>query len=178
MVGSFFCDLPHAKLSPYVFGFSTDCQFSEGRTSSKQIVRKLIAGAIKEMDNLTDLLGAHLIRKFGATRVWQCGATRDDHDIRGRWKQKQSVGDVYNDVELPWPDMKLATYLCIGGPCKYKIKKESDINNNFILQYIMKDVLGCYEREVYIVLSAALLFYIFTPEGNTIALSFLLNSVH
>ena len=174
----FFRDLPHAKHSPYVFGFSADCRFPEGGTSSKQIVRKLIAGAIKEMDNLTGLLGAHSIRKFGATRVRRCGATRDDRDIRGRWKRKRSVGDVYDDVELPWPDTKLATYLCIGGPCKYKIKTESGIDNNFILQYIMKDVLECYEREVCIVLGVALLFYMFTPEGKTIAPSFLLNSVH
>ena len=42
----------------------------------------------------------------------------------------------------------------------------------------MKDVLECYEREVCIVLGTALLFYIFTPEGKTIAPSFLLNSIH
>ena len=159
MVGNFFRDLPHAKLSPYVFGFSADCPFPEGGTSSKQIVRKLIAGAMKEMDNLIGLLGAHSIRKIGATRVRQCGATRDDRDIRGRWKRKQSVGDV----GLPWPDTKLATYLYIGGPCKYKIKKESGIYNNFILQYIMKDILECYKREVCIVLGSALLFLYFYP---------------
>ena len=76
------------------------------------------------MENLTGLLGAHLIRKFGATWVQQCGATRDDRDTRGRWKRKRSVSDVYDDVKLPWHDTKLATYLCIGGPCKYKIKKK------------------------------------------------------
>ena len=42
----------------------------------------------------------------------------------------------------------------------------------------MKDVLESYEREVCIVLCVALLFYMFTTEGKTIALSFLLNSVH
>ena len=42
------------------------------------------------------------------------------------------VGDRYDDVELPWPDTKLATFLCIGGPCKYKIKKDSGIDNSFI----------------------------------------------
>ena len=42
----FFCDLPHAKVSPYVFGFSPNCHFPEGRTSSKQIIRKLISTAI------------------------------------------------------------------------------------------------------------------------------------
>ena len=86
------------------------------------------------MDNLTGLFGAQWIRKFGATRVQQCGATRNDHDIMGRWKHKRSIGDVYDDVELPWLDTKLATYVYIGGPFKYKIKKEGGIDNNFILQ--------------------------------------------
>ena len=116
---TFFCE----KLAPYIFGFSPDCWFPEGGTSSKQMIKKLIALAIKEKVNLIGLLGAHSVRKFGATRVRQCGATKDDRDVCGRWKRKRSVGDVYDDVELPWPDMKLATYLCIGGPCKkYKIK--------------------------------------------------------
>ena len=70
-----FRDLSHAGLSPYIFGYSADCQFQEGGTSSKNIVRKLIAGAIKKMENLTGLLRAHSIRNFGATR--------DDRDIRG-----------------------------------------------------------------------------------------------
>ena len=123
----FFHDLPHAKLSPYVFGFSPNCRFPEGGTSSKQIIRKLISTSIKEMTDLQGLLGAHSIRKFGATRVRRCGATRNGRDICGRWKRKRSVGDVYDDVELPWPDTKLATYLCIGGPCKYKIIKKIGI---------------------------------------------------
>ncbi len=84
---------------------------------------------------------------------------------------------MYDDVELPWPDTKLATYLCIGGPCKYKIKAESGINDNFILDYIMKDVAEYYNREACVVLGTALLYYMYTPEGKTIVPSFLFDSV-
>ncbi len=66
---TFFRELPYAKLSPYVFGFSPDCWFPEGGTSSKQVIRKMIALAIKEMVNLIGLLGAHSVLKFGVTRV-------------------------------------------------------------------------------------------------------------
>ena len=82
-----------------------------------------------------------------------------------------------DDVELPWPDTKLTTYLCNGGPSKYKIKKESGINDNFILIYITKNVVECYDKGVCIVLGAALLFFMLTPDGKTIVSSFLYHSV-
>ena len=125
------------------------------------------------MTDLLGLLGAHSVRKFGATRVRRCRATRDDCDICGRWKQKRSVGEVYDDVELPWSNTKLATYLCIGGPRKYKIRKESSTNDNFILNYIMKDVVECYDKGACIVLGTALIFFMDAPEGNTIVQLFL-----
>ena len=81
---TFFRELPHAKLIPYVFGFSPDCPFPEGGTSSKQVIRKLLSVAIKEMDGFSGLLGAHSVRKFGATRVRRCGATKDDRNVCGR----------------------------------------------------------------------------------------------
>ena len=130
-----------SRTSPYIPTIcaiipASICQAPTSTTISS-IVGNLITGAINELENLTGLLGAHLIRKFRATRVQQCGAMRDDCGISGRWKQKRSFSDVYDDVELPWPDMKHATYLCTGGPCKYKIKKESGIDNYFILFYFI-----------------------------------------
>ena len=81
------------------------------------------------------------------------------------------MGDQYDDVELPWPDTKLATFLCIGGPCKYKLKESSGIDNDFILRVIMQDVKEFYSKDVCIVLGVALLYFIFTPDGkNTVPL--------
>ena len=64
-------------------------------------------------------LGSHSIRKFASTHVHRSGINKDDKDIRGRWKLAKRVSDVYDDVELPFPDAKVADKLCIGGPCYY-----------------------------------------------------------
>ena len=74
---------------------------------------------------------------------------------------------MYDDVDPPWPDTKLAIYLCIGGPCKYKIRKETGINDDFISNYIMKDDVECYDKGPYIILGTALLFfYVYTRREN------------
>ena len=81
-----------------------------------------------------DCLGTHSLRKFGATRARRCGITKDEKDTRGRWKCKR-VSDVYDDIELPWPDLKVAVSLCIGGPCKYKVI-DKYVDNHFLLNII------------------------------------------
>jgi hypothetical protein len=46
---------------------------------------------------------------------------------RSSWSlEKGRVSDVYDDIELPFPDAKVAGKLCVGGPCKYAIKDGSD----------------------------------------------------
>ena len=169
--------LAHAKLTPYLFGFSSDCRFPEGGKSGKDLIRKFISLAIKGLEDLKGLIGAHSVRKFAATRVRRCGASKDDTDLRGRWKRVRRVGDRYEDVELPWPDTKLATFLCIGGPCKYKLKKDTGIDNQFILRVIMKNVKEYYNEDVCIVLGTALLYFMFTPDGKNIVPSVLHESV-
>ena len=169
--------LAHAKLTPYLFGFLSDCRFPQGGKSGKDLIRKYISTAIKGLYDLKGLIGAHSVRKFASTRVRKCGASKDDRDLRGRWKRARRVGDRYNDVELPWPDTKLATFLCIGGPCKYKLKKDSGIDNGFILRVIMKNVKEYYSDDVSIVLGIALLYYMFTENGRNRVPSVILQSV-
>ncbi len=40
-------------------------------------------------------VGCHSVRKFAATHARRLGCTKDDKDIRGRWKSKTRVSDVY-----------------------------------------------------------------------------------
>ena len=58
--------------------------------------------------------------------------SKDDRDLRGRWKGKGRVADKYDDVELPFVDAKVAASLCMGGPCKY-IVTDKYIDDAFIL---------------------------------------------
>jgi len=78
----------------------------------------------------TDSLGSHSIRKFAATHARKSGCSKDDRDIRGRWKSRARVSDVYEDTELPFPDAKVAEKLCIGGACYYLFSEE--LTNNAV----------------------------------------------
>jgi hypothetical protein len=73
---------------------------------------------------------------------------------------------IYDDVELPYPDAKVAGLLCIGGPCKYQVIEESGVTNAFILEYVTPHVrtnLG--DPTALLVLSCALLWYAFLEMG-------------
>ena len=57
------------------------------------------------------MLGSHSIRKYAATFAQRCGVTKDEKDIRGRWKGAGRVSNVYDDVDLPYLDAKVAEKL-------------------------------------------------------------------
>ena len=89
------------------------------------------------------LLGSHSIRKFASTHVRRCGISKDDKDTRGRWKGRGRVSDQYNDVELPYPDCKVAEKLCMGGPCFYLINNticSSNVPMTFILTKVVPNI--------------------------------------
>ena len=53
---------------------------------------------------ITGLLGTHSIRKFPATYACECGCRKDETEIRGRWKAKESgrtVNVYINPEQLP-----------------------------------------------------------------------------
>ena len=68
---------------------------------------------------------------------------KDEKDIRGRWKGTGRVSDVYDDVELPLPDAKVAEKLCGGGPCFYVSDPTLDVTmmNTFtILSHVVPNI--------------------------------------
>jgi len=170
----FISKCPHAILTPYLFGFSQDCREEHGANLSKGIIQNILGGTIfKETNELVGTgvgshgpIGTHSVRKFASTHSRKCGGTKDDRDIRGRWKGKARVGDRYDDVELPWPDVKVASMLCIGGPCKYIVREESGVTDDFILRHVMPSAKGRLADSVCIILGKALLFFIFEDKTN------------
>ena len=103
---------------------------------------------------------------MGSTEARRRGAIKDEKDIRGRWKGKGRVSDVYDDIELPYPDAKVAGLLCIGGPCKYVIKDGSGITNEFLIQYVVPRIAQKFPHDVAVVLGTALLWRIFSQDGE------------
>ncbi|KAI2501964.1 hypothetical protein MHU86_12517 [Fragilaria crotonensis] len=129
-----------AGASPYVFSFSDDVDVPSGGQKAKNIAQTIFGQKVFKMEEFTRnaddsgcLLGSHSIRKYAATHARKCGCNKDEKDIWGRWKSKGQVSDVYDDVELPYPDAKVAEKLCIGGACFYLFPNEdSSVNGGVV----------------------------------------------
>jgi hypothetical protein len=160
---------PNGILTPYVYAFSDDNNVPSGGIKSKQTVQTVFARDIfprPQFVNQGGPLGSHSVRKMGSTEARRRGATKDEKDIRGRWKGKGRVSDVYDDIELPYPDAKVAGLLCIGGPCKYVVKDDSGITSKFLLQHVVPGITRKFPRHVALVLGTALLWRIFSQDGE------------
>ena len=177
---------PNALLSPYVFSFTNDITVPAGGKKSKEIASNAFTRIFKmeEFVNggvVPEGLGSHSIRKFASTHARRSGCTRDDKDLRGRWKSKSRVSDVYDDTELPYPDAKVAEMLCIGGPCYYLFPEELNGTNTagdneaasavpwiammktFLLSNVVPNIRKRMSEAVALVLGKALLWMIFSP---------------
>ena len=79
------------------------------------------------------LLGSHSIYKYAVLHARKCGCNKDEKDIRGKWKGKGGVSDVYDDVELSFPDAKVSEKLSIGGACYYLFPNKDLIVNGGVV---------------------------------------------
>jgi hypothetical protein len=100
-------------ISPYLFSFSDNITIPLGGQKSKDIAQKIFGQRIFKREEFLIAegggpLGSHSVRKDAATHVRRCGVTKDEKDIRGRWKVKGRVSDDYEDIELPYPGAKVA----------------------------------------------------------------------
>eukprot|EP00980_Cylindrotheca_fusiformis_P006798 scaffold1423_cov74-Cylindrotheca_fusiformis.AAC.1 len=159
---------PTGAITPYLFSFSDDVTIPRGGDKSSSMVQHLLQSAIfnKPEFQQSGPLGSHSLRKYAATTVRNKGASKDEKDLRGRWKSSQRISDIYDDVELPFPDAKVAGLLCIGGPCKYVLAPGSNVTNEFLLNHVMTNSAARIGNDVAIVLGRALLWYAFTDNGR------------
>ena len=140
---------PPAMVSPYAFAFTDDNRIPEGGVKSKSMVSRFLTQTFKldafkkdDGEARSLLLGSHSICKYAATYAHCCGVTKDEKDIRGRWKGQGRVSDIYDDVELPYPDAKVAAILCGGGPCYYTTDAMFDtaMVDQFVLSHVVPNV--------------------------------------
>ena len=110
---------------------------------------------------LAGLLGSHSNRKFASTHARRNGCSRDDVDLRGRWKGNKKIVDLYIDNVLPYPDGKVAGSLCVGGPIKYELKQGSRITENFLLTHVAPHIASFFPKAMVITFAKALLWGIF-----------------
>ena len=81
-------------------------------------------------------------------------------DARGRWKSNKRIVDTYIDCLIPFPDAKVASTLCIGGPVKYVVREEfaSTITENLIFELVGANISNLFPRQVALVLGRVLIW--------------------
>ena len=171
---------PTAMNSPYVFCISDDVRVPEGGLKSKAMIQAAFTVLFRRAEfkgeeadgegggGDVSMLGSHSIRKYAATFARRCGVTKDEKDIRGRWKGAGRVSDVYDDVELPYPDAKVAEKLCGGGPCFYVSDPTLDATmmNTFVLSRVVPNIRKRLPESACLVLGKALLWMICSPVAD------------
>ena len=119
---------------------------------------------------LKEKLGTHSIRKYGYTHARCSGCSKDDTDYRGRWREdptkKQRTSSVYEDPMLPWPDVKVASKLCMGGPIKYSLKDGSGLSDNWVVTNVSPHIASTYSMGVAAILGKAILWAMFDDIAN------------
>ena len=176
---------PNALLSPYLFSFCDDNSIPSGGQKSKETAHNMFNKVFKMEEFIgsdaaaDNMLGSHSIWKFAATHARRSGCSKDNKDIRGRWKSKTRVSDVYEDTELPFPDAKVAEKLCIGGACYYLFPEELTSNEvkagqsmigmlkTFILSNVVPNIRKRLPDSAALVLGKALLWLIYSPYDAT-----------
>ena len=96
-----------------------------------------------------------------ATFVRRCGVTKDEKDIRGRWKGTGRVSDMYDDIKLPYPDAKAAEKLCGGVSCTYVLEPTpATMMNTFVLSHVVPNIRKQLPESACLLLGKALLWLI------------------
>ena len=112
-------------------------------------------------------LGTHSLRKGPSTYASRFGLLRDWISLRGRWRTSKKQVDVYIDVDVPYPDAKVASVLCgPRGPCKYATRAGADLTDDFFCTIAPRCV-EAFGREVGIMLARSLLWAAYEVEVRT-----------
>jgi hypothetical protein len=157
-------------MTPYVFTFSDNISVPDGAVQSKKIVSTYLRESVFKNEVFAGTQknrGTHSIRKFSSTATRRNGISKDDKDMRGRWKTRKRVSDDYDDMELPYPDAKVAAVLCPGGPVKYKVRTDANIDFRYILRCVVPKIAAKVGDDVAIVLGKALMWGAFTQPVDS-----------
>jgi hypothetical protein len=78
-------------------------------------------------------LGAHSLCKGPSTYASQFDLLKDWISLRGHWRASKKQVDTYIDVDMPYPDAKVANILCGPlGPCNYAARDGINLDDDFL----------------------------------------------
>ena len=89
---------------------------------------------------LEEWLGSHSFRKCAATHARRNGCSRDEIDLRGRWKHQKRQVDTYVDTTVPYPDAKVCASLCVGGAIRYDLVVGSGLVDCWVLKNVVPNI--------------------------------------
>ena len=139
---------------------------------SKRRIRALFEEITTQQDfalsQSSNPIGTHTIRKLPTIYARRNGCSKDDVDARGRWKSNKRIVDTYIDCLISFPDAKVASILCNGGPAKYTVKQEFNIDEIVILQCAGSNITTLFPRQVSLVLATALIWAAYDDEMSSI----------
>ena len=91
----------------------------------------------------------------------------------------ESAEDRYVSVNLSYPDAKVATALCVGGPCMYQLKPGSGVTTGWLRQHVVPNMLHSHnlQESVVMVLAIPLLWAALDHEMEAYMLAPLRNRI-
>jgi hypothetical protein len=114
---------------------------------------KRAAWSKEEFQELSDgeplELGTHSKCKLPANFAVNCGAHGEEVEIRGRWKGTRGgrIVNRYIDVKQLYQDAKVASILCLGGPCKHVYEDGCEmITDDWLFEHVVPNIrikFGC-----------------------------------
>ena len=126
-------------------------------------------------------VGTHSYRKFACSYAFNNGMSKENIEVRGRWKRNGSrVVDRYIDVEQQWIDAKVASVLCVGGPVRYVVSADCGVTKHWLLENVVPGIASIYTQDgnnIAEVLGVVVLWACFDPVTMTKVPGWLLNRV-
>jgi hypothetical protein len=119
------------------------------------------------MKKLEGLLGTHSVQKYATTHARRNCCSKDDTNCRRRrWKKYKRQWDKYADLDLPYPDGKVAILLCAGGACKYVLESSGCVAGEWIWTHIVPNISNHFDPQIAVVLGTAVLWSAFDSETS------------
>jgi hypothetical protein len=107
-------------------------------------------------------IGTHSLRKYGTNLARGSGCSKDEVDLRSRWKSDKRQQDLYADTTIPYVDGKVAASLCPGGPVAYLPKDGSGVTDEWFRDHVTPNLVAAgVPPQVCVVLGRAILWKVF-----------------
>eukprot|EP00957_Ditylum_brightwellii_P044970 3410784-Ditylum_brightwellii.AAC.1 len=69
---------------------------------------------------------------------------------------------------LPWPDVKVTSWLCIGGPCKYVLQDGADLLDELLLEHVVPNTSSTFSSAVSLVFALPILWVVFDDDASAL----------